>query len=171
MIRTFVLTCHKCWESIQDPTPLPSTWLCCAWAFAHVKEYAQVIHALALNTLITPSNKTIRILHLLHPLVEVDLPPFCWWFSSWDGSYFKLKAFIFALICLAHVFSSGPLGMVYELLRYNFVPNDFANGFDLFIKVWKHYSKSCSTFNITFTFYILTLNVGEVIWRHMSHCN
>jgi hypothetical protein len=47
-----------------------------------------------------------------------------------------LKAFIFALICLARVFYGGPLGLVYELLRYNFVPNDFANGFDLFIKVW-----------------------------------
>ncbi len=42
----------------------------------HVKNYVQTLHALAPNTLPTPLAKTITTLHHLHPLVEVDFPPF-----------------------------------------------------------------------------------------------
>jgi hypothetical protein len=34
------------------------------------------LHALAPNTLVTPLAKTITTFHHLHPLVEVDFPPF-----------------------------------------------------------------------------------------------
>ncbi len=75
-LEHFALTFHRCWESIPNPTPLPSARLRCAWAFVHVKEYARVVCALDLNTPTTPFNETTRIFHLLHPLIEVDLPLF-----------------------------------------------------------------------------------------------
>ncbi len=42
------------------------------------------------------------------------------------------KAFISALVRSPHLSSSGPLGMVYELLQNYFVLNDFGSGFDIF---------------------------------------
>jgi hypothetical protein len=39
-ITTFGLISHRCLELILNPTPPPSTQLCCTWALGHVKEYA-----------------------------------------------------------------------------------------------------------------------------------
>jgi hypothetical protein len=37
-----------------------------------------------------------------------------------------------------HIFLPGPLSMVYEFLKYYFVPYDYVSGFDLFFKVCGH---------------------------------
>jgi hypothetical protein len=50
MIRTLILAFHKRLESIPNPTPLPLTRLCHARTFVHVREYAQTICTLILNT-------------------------------------------------------------------------------------------------------------------------
>jgi len=76
MIRTFVLASRRCLESTRDPTPPSLARLCYAQTFVHVGEYVEVVHALTLNKPLTPSNETIRLFHLLHPLVKVDFPPF-----------------------------------------------------------------------------------------------
>jgi hypothetical protein len=76
MIRTITLTSCKCLESTPNPTPPPLTRLHDAWAFVHVREYIQAIHALIANTLVTPFDEILKILCFLHPLVEVDFPPF-----------------------------------------------------------------------------------------------
>jgi hypothetical protein len=41
-----------------------------------MQEYVRAICALTPNTPKAPFDKTMRILHLLHPLAEVDIPPF-----------------------------------------------------------------------------------------------
>jgi hypothetical protein len=40
-----------------------------------------------------------------------------------------------------------------------------------FLSMWTHCSRSCSTFDVTFVFYILIPNVGKIVWRHRSHYN
>jgi hypothetical protein len=37
--------------------------------------------------------------------------------------------------------------------------------------MWAHFLKSCSTFNIAFSFYISTLSIEKMVWMHMSHFN
>ncbi len=76
MIKTLVLTSRRRLELTPDSTPPPLARLCPARAFAHVEEYIRVICALVRNTPVTPSNETMGILCFLHPLVEIDLPPF-----------------------------------------------------------------------------------------------
>jgi hypothetical protein len=75
-IRTFTLTSHRCLESILDPTPPPLAQLCRARALAHVGEYIRVVCTPTPSTFIAPFNETMGVLHLLHPFVEVDFPPF-----------------------------------------------------------------------------------------------
>jgi hypothetical protein len=58
-------------HGFSNSSPLPL-----AWAFAHVKKCVQVVHALAPNILVIPSNETMATFHLLHPLINVDLLPF-----------------------------------------------------------------------------------------------
>ncbi len=72
--------------------------------------------ALAPNTLVTPSVKTITALYHLHPLVEVDLP------SLVDNFHLKMdffknkEAFISTLTRSPCLSFHDPLNMVFELL-------------------------------------------------------
>jgi hypothetical protein len=103
-----------------------------------VKEYAQIIRTLAPNTPRAPSNETIKVLHLLHPLVEVDLPLFVDDFHLEIEVTLDRETFVSDLVRSLHLFSIGLSSMVYELLRDYFVPNDFTSGFDLFFEVCGH---------------------------------
>jgi hypothetical protein len=73
-----------------------------------VKEYAQVIHALALNTLATLSNETMVVLHLFHPLAEVDLPPFVDDFHLETEITLDYETFVSVLVRSLHLSSNGP---------------------------------------------------------------
>jgi len=83
---------------------------------------------------VTPSTETIATFCHLHPLVEVDLPPFVNNFHLETNLVLDKKIFIFTLTCFPHLSSNDPSSMVYELLWDCFDPNDFANGFDFFFK-------------------------------------
>jgi len=71
-------------------------------------------------------------------LVEIDLPPFFDDFNPKMDLVFDREAFIYALMHSPHLSSDNPLNMVYELLRYCFVPDDFASGFDICFEICKH---------------------------------
>jgi hypothetical protein len=86
-------------------------------ALAHVREYAETICALILNTLTTPSDETMRIFCLFHPLIEVDLPLFIDDFDPNTEVVLNQKTFISTLAHSPHFFSYGPSSMVYELLQ------------------------------------------------------
>jgi hypothetical protein len=110
----------------------------CAWALAHVGEYAQAMHALPPSTLVAPSIKTIATLRHFHPLADVDLPPFVDDFHPNTDLVLDRKAFIYALTHSPHLSFGNPLGMVYELLLDYFVLHDFASGFDFFFEIRGH---------------------------------
>jgi hypothetical protein len=138
MIRTLVLVSCRCLRLITNPTPPPSTWLHHAPTFDHVGEYVWITRALTLNTSATSFDETMWIFCLFHSLAEVDPPPFCQWFPSWDGGYLNRKAFIFALAYSPCLSSSGLLSMVYEFLQDYFVLDDFVSGFNLFFEICGH---------------------------------
>jgi len=138
MIKAFALAFRKCLKLTPNPTPFPLTWLCYAWALVHVREYVQTICALILNTHVAPSNETTGVLHLLHPLVEVDLPLFVDDFHLEMKVILNQETFISTLVCSPRLSSNGSSGMVYELLRDCFVLEDYANGFKFFFKVCGH---------------------------------
>jgi hypothetical protein len=73
------------------------------------------------NTLVAPFDEIVKILCLLHPLVEVDFPPFVDDFHLEMTITLDQKAFIFNLAHSSRFFSNGPSSMVYELLRNCFV--------------------------------------------------
>jgi hypothetical protein len=95
-------------ELTSNPTPLPSTQLCYTQALVHVREYARAVHALALSTPATPFDETAKVLRLLHPLVEVDLPPFVDDFHLEMEVTLKWEVFVFALACSSCLSSGGP---------------------------------------------------------------
>jgi hypothetical protein len=74
----------------------------------------------------------------LHPLVEVDLPPFVDDFHPKKDFVLDKKTFIFSLACSSRLSFDGPSSMVYELLQDCFIPDDFANGFDFKIYTCGH---------------------------------
>jgi hypothetical protein len=121
-----------------NPFPPPSTQLHHIEALARVGEYVQVVCALVPYTHTTPSAKTIATFHHFHPLVEIDIPPFVDDFNPKMDLVLDRKAFIFVLTHSPRLSSNSPLNMVYELLRYCFVPDDFASGFDLFLEICEH---------------------------------
>jgi hypothetical protein len=94
--------------------------------------------ALAPDTFTTPLIKTIATLHHLHPLAEVDFPPFVNDFHPKMNFILDRKTFIFTLARSPCLLSNSPLGMVYELLQDCFVLNDFGSGFDLFFEICGH---------------------------------
>jgi hypothetical protein len=117
-----------------DSIPPPSTRLCHAHALAHVREYARLMHALAPNILATPSVETIAALRHLHPLAKVDL---CLFINNCHPNMnliLDINVFIFALTHFPCFSFNGPSGMVYELLWDCFVLDDYANGFDFFLR-------------------------------------
>jgi hypothetical protein len=79
-----------------------------------------------------PSTKTIATLHHFHPLVEVDLPPFVDDFNSKMDLVLGREAFIYVVTYSPRLSSNSPSNMVYELLQYCFVLDDFASGFNFF---------------------------------------
>jgi hypothetical protein len=81
-----------------------------------------------------PSAKTIATLHHFHPLVEVNLPPFVDDFNPKTDLVLDREAFIYFVMYSPHLSSNSPLNMVYELLQYYFVPDDFASGFEFFFR-------------------------------------
>jgi len=76
--------------------------------------------------------------HHLHPLVEVDLPPFVNDFHPEMDLVLDIEAYIFAFMCLPSLSFGNPSNMVYELLQYCFVPDDSTSGFDFLKKICKH---------------------------------
>jgi hypothetical protein len=69
-------------------------------------------------------------LHHFHPLVEVD--PFVDDFNPKMDLVLDKEAFIY-VVTYSRCFSSNSLSnMVYELLQYYFVLDDFASGFNFF---------------------------------------
>jgi hypothetical protein len=115
-----------------DPIPPPSKRLCHAHALAHVREYAQLMHALAPNILVAPSVETITAFRHLHPLAEIDLPPFVNNCHPKMDLVLDRKAFISALTHSQCFSFDGLSNMVYELLWDCFVLDDYASGFDFF---------------------------------------
>jgi hypothetical protein len=63
-----------------------------------------------------------------HPSIEINVPPFDNDFHPKTKVFKNQDAFIFTLARSPHFSSNGPSDMVYELLQYYFVPNDFVNG-------------------------------------------
>jgi hypothetical protein len=136
--RALALTSHICVESILDATTPPLARLCYTRALAHVGEYVWTIHALVLNTHATPVNKATATFRLLHPLVEVDLPPFINYFHLETKVILNREAFISILAHSPHLSFNGPSGMVYELLRDCFILDYSTSGFDFFFNVCGH---------------------------------
>jgi len=99
-----------------DPIPPPLARLYCARTLVHVKEYARVVRVLAPNTFTTPLVETITAFCHLHPLVEVDLPPFVNDFHLEMDFVLNKHAFIFVLMRSPCFSSNNPSSMVYELL-------------------------------------------------------
>jgi hypothetical protein len=100
--------------------------------------YVQTIHALASNIFVTLLVITILALRHLHPLVEVNLPPFVSDFHPKMDLVLDKKAFIFIVACFPCLSFNGLLNMVYELLQDCFVPNDSTTGFHLLFEICKH---------------------------------
>jgi hypothetical protein len=82
------------------------------------------------------------VLCLFHPYAKVDFSPFIDDFHPETKVILDQAVFIYALVCSPRLSFDGPSGMVYEFLRNYFVPNDFANGFDLFFETCGHISQS-----------------------------
>ncbi len=91
------------------------------------------MRALAPNIPTTPLIETIAALCHLHPLVEVDHPPFVDDFHPKTDGVFNRKTFIFVLTHFTHLSFGSPSSMVYELLWDCFVPNDFIGVFEFFL--------------------------------------
>jgi hypothetical protein len=76
--------------------------------------------------------------HHLHPLVEVDLPPFVNDFHLKMDFVLDIEAYIFVFMHLPSLSFGNPSSMVYELLQDYFVLDDSTSGFDLFLKMCEH---------------------------------
>jgi hypothetical protein len=116
MIKTFILTFQKHSKSTPDPIPHSSARLHHTQALVHVKEYARIICTLAPSTHVAPSNETIGVLCLLHPLAKVDFPPFIDDFHLETKDTLYQEAFVYVLVCSLHISFGGVSHMVYELL-------------------------------------------------------
>ncbi len=163
MIKTFVLTFHRCLETTPDPTPPPLAWLCHERALGHVGEYIWVIHAWAPSTRVATSNDTMGVLWLLHPFVEVDVLHFVDDFHLHEG-YFRWGNICFCFGSFTMSFFGWPFRYGVWIFMRLFCFRWFYKWFQpLFRGMWAHCSKSCSTFSIMFVFCILTLSVGKSV--------
>jgi hypothetical protein len=77
---------------------------------------AQTIPALAPSTHVAPSDKTTRVLHLLHPFAKIDFLPFVDDFHIEMEVTLDRMEFIFALACPSCFSFSDLSSMVYKLL-------------------------------------------------------
>ncbi len=99
-------------------------------------------------------------------------PLFCWWFSSWDRGYFRLKGICLCFGSITTSFFQWHLKhSVWAFMKLVFLKWFCEWLWPLFWGMWAHCLRSCSTFNIVFVFCISTLNIKKVVWRHTSHCN
>jgi hypothetical protein len=97
-------------------------------------------------------------------------PPFHWWFPSWNEGYVRLGGIYFYLNLFTMSFFWWPFGYGVWTFMKLFCPRWFYEYLWLLCQcMWAHCLRSYSTFNITFSFSIPTLNIGEVVWKHMSH--
>ncbi len=96
--------------------------------------YVRIMCTLAPSTFVAPLVETIADLRHFHPLAEVDLSFFVNDFHLEMDFVLNREAFISTLTCLPCCSFDDPLGMVYEFLWDYFVLDDFANGFNLFLK-------------------------------------
>jgi len=130
-IRAHALAFWKLSKMVLDLSPPLSTWLCYAWALTHVRKYAWILRALVLNILMVPSDETPIVFHLFRPN-KGQLHLSYQWFPS--KVILNQETYIFTWAHSLHISLGSLLGMVYELLWNYFVPNDFTNGFDMFLK-------------------------------------
>ncbi len=160
MIRILVLAFCKCLESIPNPTPPPSSWLCCTQTLVHVGEYTWARSALVLSTLLVPSDETTSLLPS-RSICWAWYPPLHWWFPSWNGGYFRLGGIYFCLGSFTMSFFRWPFGYGLWTCMKLFCPTWFCEWFWFLCQgMWAHCSRSYSTFNITFFFFpfrLLTL--------------
>jgi hypothetical protein len=103
------------------------------------------------------------VLHLLHPLVDVDLPLFINDFHLKTKVTLDWETFISTLVCSPRLSSNGFSGMVYEFLRDYFVLHDSMNGFDLFFKVCRG-----TLFKVMFhlQYCVYFLHLKSLRWRN-----
>ncbi len=118
-------------ESTPNPTPPPLARLRHTWAFVHVGEYIQAIHALVPSTVVAPFDEIVKILCLPHPIVEVDFPPFVDDFHLEMIVILNQEAFTFNL---AHSPRFFPMTFrVWCMSFYNIIlSNAFTSRFNLF---------------------------------------
>jgi hypothetical protein len=86
MIRAQVLASIRYLETVPDPFPPPLTWLCYAWAFAHVREYVWAVHALVLNILVHTTLLWIQFMY--HSYIGKFIG--CEIFRQYNGSFGSL---------------------------------------------------------------------------------
>jgi hypothetical protein len=84
-----------------------------------------------------PFNKTAKVLHLLHPFVEVDLPLFVDDFHLEMKGTLDQETFISALVHSPCLFSDAPW-----VWCMNFYETILQSSFDLFFKVCGHIARS-----------------------------
>jgi hypothetical protein len=78
------------------------------------------------------------VLRHLHPLVEVDLPPFVDDFHPKIKVFLDRETYIFVLARSPCLVFGGPSNMVYEILQNGFLPYDYVSGFNVFLEVCGH---------------------------------
>ncbi len=149
-------------EMAPDLTPPPLTQLRYTWAFAHAGEYVQVVLTLASISPAAPLIKTIATFRHLHPLIEVDLPPFVDDFHPKMDCVLDKEAFIFTLTHSPHLSFDGPSGVVFELWRDCFVPDDSIGGFDFFLR-YVGTSLVVMFFN---QYHVCLLHCDNWLWRN-----
>lgn len=87
MIRAHVLTSLRYLKITPDLSPPPSTWLHYAWAFAHVREYVQAMHALVLSILVHTTLLWIQFVY--HNYIGKFIG--CEIFRQYNGSFGSLS--------------------------------------------------------------------------------
>ncbi len=128
------------------------------------------MRALISNTLTTPYDETTRILCLLRPLAEVDLPPFVDDFHHNYRSYFRSENIYLYLGSFTMSFLWWPFKYGVWTFTTLFCPRWFCKWLRHFFQgMWAHCSKSCSTISIMFVFCISTPSIGEIVLKHTSH--
>jgi len=123
--------------------------------------------ALAPNTFVAPSTKTIVTLCHLHPLAKVDLPPFVNNFHPETNLVLEKETFIFTLTCfhISHlmvpqVWCMNFCGIILTLMTLLVALIFFKN-------MWAHHLWSCSSINITLACCIAVISFGETNRRYL----
>jgi hypothetical protein len=141
-----------------------------AHALIHIGEYVQAICALASSTPIAPFDEPWESFSFSTHLLRLISPSFVDVFHLETKVILDWETFGFCFGLFITSFFRWPFGYgVWTSMRV-FCPRWLCECFRfLFQAMWAHCSRSCSTFNIMFVFYILTFNIGEIIWRHTSY--